>query len=207
MRSGTTCCSTTAAEADLHLVRAVHERDDQRGPVRSRSSISANATAASTCCSSTTSSSSPARKRRRTSSSTRSTRSTTRRSRSCISSDCPPHEIPRARGTPAIALRMGTDRGHPAAGSRDENRDSEEESGRRSGAAARRRRDIHRGQDQVEHPRARGIADSPDRVRVAHWSSLAGACAASAAGHHRHDEKAVTIELIQKFFKRPYTWA
>ena len=44
-----------------------------------------------------------------------------------ISSDCPPHEIPAARGAAAIAVRVGADRRHPVAGSRDEGRDSEEE--------------------------------------------------------------------------------
>ena len=69
-------------QADLHLVRAVHERDDQRASATIGSSTSASAIAPSTCCSSTTSSSSPARKARRPSFSTRSTRSTTPRSRS-----------------------------------------------------------------------------------------------------------------------------
>ena len=69
-------------EADLHLVRAVHERDDQRGPLRSRHRFPRALSDASTSCSSTTSSSSPARKARRPSSSTRSTRCTIRRSRS-----------------------------------------------------------------------------------------------------------------------------
>jgi len=32
-----------------------------------------------------------------------------------ISSDCPPHEIPVARGAPPLALRVGPYRGHPAA--------------------------------------------------------------------------------------------
>ncbi len=45
-----------------------------------------------------------------------------------LSSDCPPHQITRARGTAAKPLRMGLDRGHPAAGSRDENRDFEAKS-------------------------------------------------------------------------------
>ena len=37
-----------------------------------------------------------------------------------ISCDCPPHEIPAARRTPALAVRVGPDRRHPAARSRDE---------------------------------------------------------------------------------------
>ena len=73
----------------------------------------------------------------------------------------------RARRAAALPFRVGPDRRHPVAGSRDENRDSEEKGGRRSGASARQRRHLHRQQDQVEHPRARRLADSPDRVRVA----------------------------------------
>ena len=69
-------------QAHLHLVRTIHERDDQRGALRPHSRFSRALSHASTCCSSTTSSSSRARKARRTSSSTRSTRCTTRRSRS-----------------------------------------------------------------------------------------------------------------------------
>ena len=44
-----------------------------------------------------------------------------------LSSDCPPHEIPAARGAAAIAVRVGTHRRHPVARSRDEGRDSQEE--------------------------------------------------------------------------------
>ena len=43
-----------------------------------------------------------------------------------ISSDCPPHEIQHPRGTAEIAVRMGPDRRHPVAGSRDQDRDSQE---------------------------------------------------------------------------------
>ena len=84
-----------------------------------------------------------------------------------ISSDCPPHEIPSARRTAAIAVRVGIDRGHPVARSRDEGRDSQEKGRRRSCSAPRQRRDLHRRPDQIEHPRARRIVDSPDCVRVA----------------------------------------
>ena len=74
---------------------------------------------------------------------------------------------PGARGAAAIALRVGADRRHPAARSRDQNRDSEEEGRNRGSSAARQRRDLHRGQNQVEHPRARRLADPADRLRVA----------------------------------------
>ena len=73
----------------------------------------------------------------------------------------------RARGAAAVAIRVGPDRRHSVARPRDENRDSQEKGGSRSGAAARRCGDLHCGEDQVEHPRARRIADSPDRLRVA----------------------------------------
>ena len=94
-------------EAHLHLGRAVHERDDQRRPLRPRSSISASAIAPSMCCSSTTSSSSPARKARRPSSSTRSTRSTTRRSRSSSAATVRRTRFPRSKS--------GCDRGSSGA--------------------------------------------------------------------------------------------
>ena len=45
-----------------------------------------------------------------------------------LSSDCPPHQIHAARRAAASAVRMGADRRHPAAGSRDEDRDSEAKS-------------------------------------------------------------------------------
>ena len=72
-----------------------------------------------------------------------------------------------ARGAAAIALRVGPDRRHPAAGSRDEGRNSQEKGRNRGNSAARQRCDLHRGKDQVEHPRARGIAHPPHRVCVA----------------------------------------
>ena len=71
-----------------------------------------------------------------------------------------------ARRAPAIALRMGPDRRYPAAGSRNEGRDSEEEGGCGRHAAARQRRHLHRREDQVEHPRARGLADPPGGLRL-----------------------------------------
>ena len=84
-----------------------------------------------------------------------------------ISSDCPPHEIPLARGTAAIALRMGTHCRHPAARYRDQGRDPAKRRRKPRDSAARQRRDLHRRKDQVEHPRARRIADPADRLRVA----------------------------------------
>ena len=84
-----------------------------------------------------------------------------------ISSDCPPHEIPVARGASAIALRVGPHRRHPGAGSRNQGRNSQEKGRNRGNSASRQRRDLHRRQDQVEHPRARGIAHPVDRLRVA----------------------------------------
>ena len=154
------------SEADLHLVRAIHERDDQRGPLRSHPrlprALSHRRRAA----------------RRRHPVPRRQGRHADRvlphvqRAVRLAEADRPQQRLSaardsRARGAAAIALRVGTDRRHPVARSRDEGRDSEEEGGHRGGAAARRRRDLHRGQDQVEHPRARRIADSADRVRLA----------------------------------------
>ena len=84
-----------------------------------------------------------------------------------ISSDWPPHEIHPTRGAAALPVRVGIDRGHSAAGPRDQGRDSQEEGGRRGRAASRQRRDLYRWADQVEHPRARRVADSPDCVCLA----------------------------------------
>ena len=154
------------SQAHLHLVRAIHERDDQRGPLRSRArfprALSIGRRAA----------------RRRHPVSRRQGRHADRvlphlqRAVRFAEADRAEQRLSAARdsgarGAPALALRVGPDRRHSVAGSRDEGRDSQAESGNRSGAAARQRRDVHRRQDQVEHPRARGIADSPHRVRVA----------------------------------------
>ena len=118
-----------------------------------------------------------------------------------ISSDCPPHEIPLARRAPAIAVRMGTDRRHPVARSRDKSRNSQEKGRSRGRSAARQRRDLHRRQDQVEHPRTRRVADSPGRVRLAHGSARSRLPSPRTCSKNilDHDEKAVTIEIIQKF--------
>ena len=91
-----------------------------------------------------------------------------------------------ARGAAAIAVRVGAHRRHPAARSRNQDRDSQEKGGNRRDSAARQRRDLHRRQDQVEHPRARRIADPADRLRLADRAGdLAGARAGRAAQHPR----------------------
>ena len=46
-----------------------------------------------------------------------------------ITSDCPPRAISDSGGPPALAVRVGADRGHPASRSRDEDRDPQEEGG------------------------------------------------------------------------------
>ena len=48
-----------------------------------------------------------------------------------VSSDRPPKDIHAARGTAAVALRVGPDHGHPAARSRDPHRDPPQEGGPR----------------------------------------------------------------------------
>ena len=110
---------------------------------------------------------------------------------------------PVARRAAAIAVRVGPDRRHPAAGPRDEGRDSEEKGGNRGHSAARQRRDLHRRQDQVEHPRARRIADPADRLRVADRArDLAGARAGSAAQRPAARRRAVTIEIDPEVRRR-----
>ena len=71
---------------------------------------------------------------------------------------------------------------------------------------ARQRGDVHRRPHQVEHPRARGIADPADRLRVADRPrDLARADAGSAARtSSTRTSKAVTIETIQKFVSDYY---
>ena len=85
----------------LPLDRALHQRSDQRHPLRSRPPSSGPSTAPSTSSSSTTSSSSPARSAPRRSSSTPSTTSTRRGSRSSSPPTPPPRRSPRSRSASA----------------------------------------------------------------------------------------------------------
>ena len=74
-----------------------------------------------------------------------------------LTSDCPPHEIPSLEERLRSPLRVGPHRRHPAAGPRDQNRDSEaRRKPRRS--APRRRGDLHRGKRS-----SRTSASSKDR--------------------------------------------
>ena len=88
-------------QTDLHLVRTIHERDDQRGALRPHPRFSRALSHASMCCSSTTFNSSPARRERRTSSSTPSMRCTTRRSRSSSAAIGRRTKSPRSRSVSA----------------------------------------------------------------------------------------------------------
>ena len=62
-----------------------------------------------------------------------------------ISSDAPPRDIPGLLGTPAFPFRVGFDRRHSTAGSRNQDGDSGQEVGSRGREAARRRSDLHGG--------------------------------------------------------------
>ena len=154
-------------QAHLHLVRAVHERDDQRGAVRPDPRFPRTLPIGRRA----------ARRRRAVpgGQGRHADRVLPHVQRAVRLAEADRHQQrlsaardSAARRAPSIAVRVGSDRGHPAARSRDKSRDFEEKGGSRRGAAARQRRDLHRGENQVEHPRARGIADAPGRVCVAH---------------------------------------
>ena len=153
--------------ADLHLVRAVHERDDQRRPLRPHPRLPRALS-----------------QRRRAPGGRRAVPGGEGRhadgvlphlQRAVRLAEADRHQqrLPAARNSPArgaaaLTVRVGPDCRHPVAGPRDENRDPEAKGGKRRHHARRQRRDLHRGKNQVEHPRARRFADPPDRLCVAH---------------------------------------
>ena len=75
---------------------------------------------------------------------------------------------PDPRGAAAQPLRVGPDRGHPAAGHRDQGRHPAQEGGGGAGGDPRERRAVHREQGAHEHPRAGGQPDPADRLRQPH---------------------------------------
>ena len=131
-------------EADLHLVRALHERDDQRGPLRSRDRFSR--ALSQRRCAAGRRHPVPRRQRRHADR----VLSHVQRAVRFAEANRPQQRLPAARNsgarrTSAIALRVGTDRRHPVARPRNESRDSQEEGRNGSGAAPRRCGDLHSG--------------------------------------------------------------
>ena len=70
-----------------------------------------------------------------------------------------------AGGPAAHPVRVGADHRRPAAGPGDADRDPAEEGGPGAAERAAGRAGVHRVEDPVEHPRARGCADPGHRVR------------------------------------------
>ena len=80
-----------------------------------------------------------------------------------------------ARGSAAVALRVGADHRHPAARPRDADRDPAQEGDHRRHRRHRSgRAHVHRRAGHDEHPRARGGAHARRRVLVAHRPAVDG---------------------------------
>src|ERR1700674_2352882 len=73
---------------------------------------------------------------------------------------------PHPRGPAALAVSVGSDRGHPGGRFRDARRHPQVEGWAVRAAGAGGCALLHRPQDPEEHPRARGCADSRDRPRL-----------------------------------------